>query len=98
MRVLNVDVDAGECALWTEIVADSRDRLADALADRGIQTRRFLPCLHSAPHLAADTEFPNSLRFDAAGLVLPSGPDQPIANVERTVEAIRTLASARPRN
>jgi dTDP-4-amino-4,6-dideoxygalactose transaminase len=98
VRVLKVDVDAGECALWTEITVDSRDRLAAALADRGIQTRRFLPCLHSAPHLAADAHFPNSRRFDAAGLVLPSGPDQPIANVERTVEAIRAIAPDLRRN
>jgi perosamine synthetase len=98
LRVLDVDVDAGECALWTEIVVDARDRLAAGLADCGIQTRRFLPCLHSAPHLAADAQFPNSRRFDTAGLVLPSGPDQPIANVERTVAAIRTLMRDLPRN
>jgi perosamine synthetase len=98
VRVLNVNVDAGECALWTEIAADARDRLTDALAEHGIQTRRFLPCLHSAPHLAGDTQFPNSRRFDATGLVLPSGPDQPITNVERTIEAIKAIAPELQRN
>ncbi|HVZ02884.1 MAG TPA: DegT/DnrJ/EryC1/StrS family aminotransferase [Dongiaceae bacterium] len=98
LRVLDVDVDGGECALWTEMVADARDRLVEALAGRGIQTRKFLPCLHSAPHLAGEAQFPNSQRFAATGLVLPSGPDQPIANVERTIEAIKAIAPALRRN
>jgi dTDP-4-amino-4,6-dideoxygalactose transaminase len=92
VRVLEVVVDGGECALWTEIIADARDRLAAALAERGIQIRKFLPCLHTAPHLAGDVGFANSQRFAAHGLVLPSGPDQPLANVERTIQAIRSIA------
>lgn len=98
LRVLDIDVDRGECALWTEIVVESRDRLADALAAQGIQTRKFLPCLHSAPHLATDAQFPNSQRFALTGLVLPSGPDQPLANVERTIAAIRAVAPDLRRN
>jgi len=98
LRVLDVAVDAGECALWTEVTLDARDRMAEALAERGIQTRKFLPCLHSAPHLAGTAQFPNSQLFAATGLVLPSGPDQPLANVERTIAAIQAIAPQLRRN
>lgn len=86
---LDVRIGSGECALWTEVVCDRRDELADYLGKQGIQTRKFLPCLHSAPHLSADVHFPNSISFGARGLVLPSGPAQPLENVARTITAIR---------
>lgn len=90
-RVTPLDVRTadGECALWTEVVCDHRDELADYLGAQGIQTRKFLPCLHSAPHLSGDQRFPNSISFGARGLVLPSGPAQPLENVARTIAAIQ---------
>lgn len=86
---LEVSTGSGECALWTEVVCERRDALANYLGTQGIQTRKFLPCLHSAPHLSANTHFPNSISFGARGLVLPSGPAQPMENVERTIAIIR---------
>ncbi len=89
VTLVPVDIAAGECSLWAEVVTAERDNLADYLAQRGIQTRHFLPCLHSAPHLATPRSMPNSVRYGQTGLVLPSGPSQPLANVHRTIGAIR---------
>lgn len=89
VSLLDVDVDNGECALWAEIVSPCRDELSIWLASHGIQTRKFLPSLHTAPHLACGGKFPNSTHFERTGLVLPSGPTQPLENVQRTIAIIR---------
>jgi perosamine synthetase len=89
LSLLEVKVDKGECALWVEIISHRRDELSVYLADHGIQTRKFLPSLHTAPHLAAGKDFPNSAKFERTGMILPSGPAQPLENIHRTIEVIR---------
>jgi dTDP-4-amino-4,6-dideoxygalactose transaminase len=94
VEVLEVRTGQGECALWTEIVSPRRDELASVLAAEGIQTRKFLPCLYSTPHLAGGEILHNSRRFFERGLVLPSGPDQKIADAERTIEVVNRWKGA----
>jgi perosamine synthetase len=89
LSLLEVKVDKGECALWVEIISQRRDELSAYLAGRGIQTRKFLPSLHTAPHLAAGEDFPNSAHFERTGMILPSGPAQPLENIYQTIEVIR---------
>jgi len=89
ISLLEVQIDRGECALWVEIVSPQRDELCGYLASQGIQTRKFLPSLHTAPHLATGVEFPHSTRFERTGMVLPCGPAQPLNNVRRTIAAVR---------
>jgi perosamine synthetase len=86
--VLPVDVDGTEVALWTEVTCEDRDHLMGWLSERGIQTRKFLPCCHSGPHLETGETFPNSERFARIGLNLPCGPDMPMELVERTIATL----------
>lgn len=86
-----VDIDNGEVALWPEVVCEDRDRLIDFLHERGIQTRKFLPCVHTAPHFADGRQFPNSERFSRIGLNLPGGPTLPLEGVDKTIEAVRNF-------
>ena len=92
LSLLEVQVDYGECALWVEIVSSRRDELSAYLAGRGIQTRKFLPSLHTAPHLACSGDFPNSTQFERIGMIVPSGPAQPVENINRTIDVIREWA------
>jgi perosamine synthetase len=89
VAVLPVAVEQGEVALWTEVMAVERERLMDHLATNGIQTRKFVPCCHSAPHFAAQGPFANSERFGRDGFNLPCGPDLDFAMVDQTIEVIR---------
>lgn len=90
VRLLPSDVDGGRLPLWIEAVASERARLMRFLDGRGIQTRPFLPDLDRSPHLGARShDFPNSRRFSAHGLFLPSGPDLPLSGAERAIDAIR---------
>ncbi len=107
LEIIPVMVVAGEVPLWTEVCvagrsdqdcAEERARLMAFLAERGIQTRRFLPDLDRSPYLGNDNgKYPNSRRFDAGGMFLPGGPAQPMANVHRTIEALHEYRQSRRR-
>jgi dTDP-4-amino-4,6-dideoxygalactose transaminase len=88
IELVPVDVDNGEAALWTEAVSEERGALMAFLAREGIQTRKFIPCVHTAPHFDSGERFPNSERFNLTGFNLPSGPDLPLEYVDRTIEAL----------
>ena len=94
LSVLPVDVDNGGVAIWTEVVSDIRNELMDWLAERGVQTRKFTPCCHTAPHFSSDDAFPRSERFDQTGFVLPCGPDMPIELVDQVINIVRKFERA----
>ncbi len=88
LEIIPVDVDNGEVALWVEAISEERDRLMDFLAARGIQTRKFIPCVHTAPHFDSGERFPNSERFNRIGFNLPCGPDLPFEYVDKTIAVL----------
>ena len=94
ITLLPVDTGNGEVALWAEAVSEERDRLMEFLSQRGIQTRKFIPCVHTAPHFSNGETFPNSERFSRTGFNLPCGPDLPLEYVERTVVALAEYATS----
>ena len=84
-------LETGELPLWTEVRCRSRNRLVAHLTARGIETRLPHRPLHHAAHLGAngtDDDFPNASRLGAEMLILPSGPAQPLENVDRVIEAV----------
>jgi dTDP-4-amino-4,6-dideoxygalactose transaminase len=94
VRVLPVNVDEGEMAVWTEVVCDCRTELIQFLTERGVQIRQFIPCIHTAPHFRSEHRFPNSERFWHAGLNLPCGPSQPVENVRKTAALVQEFCTA----
>jgi perosamine synthetase len=92
LKLLPVDIQAGQLPLWVEVLCSERDKVVEILDARGIQVRPFLPDLSESPHLENDdTRFVNSKRFARHGMFLPVGPDLPFAAMERTVDALRAL-------
>ncbi|MBI1778595.1 MAG: DegT/DnrJ/EryC1/StrS family aminotransferase [Proteobacteria bacterium] len=91
VRMVPVDVEHGEVPLWVEVASPVRERLMTYLAEKGVQTRRFLPCLDTAPHFRSDRRFANSARFHREGFILPCGPAQPIGNVARVAEILQSF-------
>ncbi len=94
--VIPVKVDRGETPLWTEVVCagrGARTHLMAFLAERGIDTRQFLPDLDLSPYLNNTGKFPYSRKFGEGGLFLPGGPTQPIENVHATIDALREYAN-----
>jgi dTDP-4-amino-4,6-dideoxygalactose transaminase len=89
LKVLPIDIEGGEIPVWTEVVTEERDAIMAYLSENGVQSRRFLPCLHTAPHLRTADRFPHSERFDRQGFNLPGGPALDPAHVDRTIEVLR---------
>ncbi len=92
LRMLNMRMEDGEVPLWAVVLCAEREMVVDLLEQRGIQTRPVNPCLAASPHLDNAGHFPNAERFCAAGLRIPSGPDQSPENLERTIEALHDIA------
>jgi perosamine synthetase len=70
----------------------SRDALAEALQQRGVETRRFFHPIHRQPAFAAfsaGVSCPVADRLGERGLYLPSGPGRTEADIETVVRAVR---------
>ncbi|MEK7233800.1 MAG: DegT/DnrJ/EryC1/StrS family aminotransferase [Elusimicrobiota bacterium] len=93
MRLLPVDEERGNIPLWVEVLTAERDKVIKCLEDENIQARPFLPDLDRSRHLENENhdDFPNSRKFAAHGLFLPSGPDLPREAWERTMEVLRAI-------
>jgi len=92
VRVLPVDLDKGEVPLWTEVVCRDRAKIAAALLKEGIEVHFGHRSLGRAPQLRAAGDYPNSQFYDANLARLPCGPGQPLENVDRVIQIIRSLA------
>jgi perosamine synthetase len=88
LKFIPVNIEAGEIPIYIEVLCPERDRLIQFLGDRGIQTRPFYPDLNLAPYFESTVRFPRSEVFGTQGVFLPSGPEQPLTNVDRVVEAL----------
>ena len=92
IQILPVDEKAGNVPLWVEVLVAERDDTVARLAAENIQVRPFLPDLDRSPHLGPQgCDFPNSRKFSAHGIFLPSGPDIPRSALERTAWALKAI-------
>jgi len=91
MVVQPCDLDGGELPLWTEIRTPHRDNVKKFLASHNIESRLPHRPLHEARHLFSGNgeSFPNAKQLTDELLILPSGPNQPIGNVEKVIEILQ---------
>jgi dTDP-4-amino-4,6-dideoxygalactose transaminase len=93
IELLEVRVEDGELPLWVEALCTQRDRVISLLAERGIESKAFHPCLAASPHLGSNGRYPNAERFAELGLTLPSGPDQAEEDLHAVVAALRDIGN-----
>lgn len=91
LRLLDADRPGEQVPLWVEAVCARRPWVLAELRRRGIEAKPFHPCLCDSPHLRAAGSFPNARRFAAEGIILPSGPDQRAADIDRVCDALREI-------
>lgn len=89
LKLMPVDVTAGEIPIYVEVLVPQRERLIKFLLAHNIQVRPFYPDLNRASYLQNHDEFPCSRVFGEQGLFLPSGPEQSIANVDRVLSVLK---------
>ena len=72
---------------WVARIAD-RDRVADALAALGVQTKPYFAAIHRGP-LDGGERLPVTDRLDAEALALPMSSELTVEQAERVVAALR---------
>jgi perosamine synthetase len=94
IKIIPVDLAAGEVPVYIEVLCEKRELLIGFLAEKGIQCRPFYPDLHQARYFnQTDGDFPHAKPFGQWGVYLPAGPEQPLGNVEKVIHAIRDFRS-----
>ncbi|HLC20110.1 MAG TPA: DegT/DnrJ/EryC1/StrS family aminotransferase [Candidatus Nanoarchaeia archaeon] len=88
LKLIEVN-EPDEIPIYIEVLTPKKQKLMEYLLSKGIQTRPALPNVNSAPYLKCAEKFPCSDRFEQQGLFLPSGPAQPLENVEKVLHALR---------
>jgi len=91
LKLIPVDVESGEIPIYIEVLCHKREKLVDYLANNGIQTKLFYPDLDTAVYFDCTEDFPNSRLFASQGLMLPSGPDQPLEDVDTVIEILKAF-------
>ncbi|MBM7866693.1 aminotransferase class I/II-fold pyridoxal phosphate-dependent enzyme [Heliobacterium gestii] len=94
VRLLPVRETEGEIPLYIEVLCQDREQVRRYLAEQQIESRPFLPNLHLSPHLHAQGKYPKSQRFHEQGLFLPSGPAQPMENIDQVIACLRAYAKS----
>jgi perosamine synthetase len=93
IKIISVDLVAGEVPVYIEVLCESRQEMIDFLAARAIQCRPFYPDLNYAQYLNNSGSFPNAEPFGLNGVYLPAGPEQSIENVHGVIKAIQEFYS-----
>lgn len=92
VQMINVDVENGELPLWIEVSCNEKDKLVRELRDRNIQSKPFYSPLNELPYLNMDGDYRNSKKFAGQGLVVPSGPDQDIKDLQYVIKEFGSIA------
>ena len=93
IKMMDVNVEAGEIPLWGEVLCVQREKLIRLLKKHNIQAKPFSPNLSDAPYLNSNKKFKNSQIFADNGLILPSGSGQSKEDLHKVV---RVLKESRP--
>lgn len=97
MRMLPVNMAMGELPVQAEALCSDRLAMQRILGENGIQAMIQTPDLNLSPQLGnKDRIFINSPLYSDHSMILPSGPDQPIENVDRVVEVVRQAEGSLP--
>jgi perosamine synthetase len=85
-----INLAGGELPLYAEFLCPMRDKLVAFLNSKSIQSRPVPPNLDISDYMTHDEQFPHSQKLGSQALYLPCGPEQPLGNVERVLDVLRT--------
>ena len=89
VSIIPVDLSKGEMPLWVEAISPYRDQALNYLKSYGINCRPYHPSLHRCKYFESTNQFPNSIKFEKQSFILPCGPDQPLENVNFTIQKLQ---------
>ena len=91
-KIIPVDLNSGEIPVYIEYLVDNREVWIEKLFDNGIETRTFYPAINAASYLVKTKErYINSELYSKNGIYLPSGPDQSLSSIRKTIKTIKKI-------
>jgi len=91
-KIIPVDLNSGEIPVYIEYLVDNREVWIEKLFDNGIETRTFYPAINAASYLVKTKErYINSELYSKNGIYLPSGPDQSLSSIRKTIKTIKNI-------
>lgn len=79
-----------------DIICEDRDLVRRILYENGVMSRPLGAPLHTAPYLKQERDiYHDSDRLQSKILFLPSGPDQPLENIKKVVDILKSNRSIR---
>ena len=84
MKIPWIDIPVTSLPLYAEAYTPYRDAVIRFLAERDIEAVPVHPNLRGA-----SMQYQKSAQMEREGLYLPCGPEQPLENVTRTIEALK---------
>ncbi|MEO5328726.1 MAG: DegT/DnrJ/EryC1/StrS family aminotransferase [Magnetococcus sp. THC-1_WYH] len=91
ITLLPVDIAAGEIPFRADCISDWRDRIVKKLHEHDIFPGIQPANLHEYSHLSVGDFVKQNCPMRGKLLILPSGPDQPMENVEQTIQVLRSM-------
>ncbi len=93
LKMVELNIESGEVPQRAEFMCTDRVGFAEAMREQGVMVCLQSPNISNFPFVGYDpADFPNSIPYAEFNLVLPSGPDQPLENVDRAIEAALAVA------
>lgn len=76
--------------LWmSDIICQNRNQVRRILKEKDIISRPLGAPLHTAPYLRSSADYIDATKLQEKILFLPSGPDQPLENVEKVIRVLK---------
>ena len=84
-----IDIESGKVPIYTEMKSLYRDDIEKYLRSEGIQVSRYHLPLSKASYLKQKGSYPQAELLCRQSFLLPSGPSQPLENVQKTIAALK---------
>ena len=89
VKVIPVNLKKGEIPLYVEALCKSRGHFITYMRKNNIDCRPFYPNVNRAKYLNINKQFKNSDIYEKNGVYLPSGPDQELLSIKKTIQIIK---------
>ena len=91
LKLIEVEKSKGELPLRIECLCTERFQFMNIMKTKGVSILTNIKNLNQSPHIEDNGSYPNSDVYGEQLVVLPCGPDQPLENIEYTIDIIKNL-------
>ncbi len=93
LKLFPINADAGEVPNKALTFCSEPSAFRTEMEAAGVQTLEQAPNVADYPFIDANPDdYPRSRPYAVHNVVLPCGPDQPLENIEKAIEAVRSIA------